>query len=270
MGSFKDNGNEWPPDGASPDGLPDLPEEWGLIVIPDDLSELADEVAAIQAELHLAVPRTPWQRFTARPVVRGLRRVAAAGLRAPVLIISLAALVTVASLFASAWPGPGQVPATQHTAGSGTHASPRNATGEGDALPALELIGTDGTIVALRGRLPAVLLLTDGCDCARLVADTAAARPDLPVLTVTRGTPPVGALPPAAAPAAPPTGAAPRAAGPSVRELRDPAGELRSSLALAAPDGTAAAVLVDEAGKIVRKLEGTSSVEDLKADLAAL
>ncbi|RZU50595.1 hypothetical protein EV385_2370 [Krasilnikovia cinnamomea] len=270
MGSFKDNGNEWPPDGASPDGLPDLPEEWGLIVIPDDLSELADEVAAIQAELHVLPPQTPWQRFTSRPVVRGLRRVAAAGRHAPVLIISMAVLVTVASLFASAWPGPGRAPATQRTAGAGTHTSPQTATGEGDALPALELIGTDGNTVPLRARLPAVLLLTDGCDCARLVADTAAARPDLPVLTVTTGTQPGAALPPAAAPAAPPAGAAPRANGPSVRELRDPTGELRSSLALAAPDGRAAAVLVDDAGKIVRKLEGTSSVDDLKNDLAAL
>ncbi|BFU41979.1 hypothetical protein [Krasilnikovia sp. MM14-A1004] len=266
MGSFKDNGNEWPPDGASSDGLPDLPEEWGLIVVPDDLSELADEVAAIQAELHLTLPRTPWQRFTARPVVRGLRRLATAGLHAPVLIISMAILITVASLFASAWPGTGRAPATQRTAGTGTHTSPHGTTGEGDALPALELIGTDGTTVPLRGRLPAVLLLTDGCDCARLVADTAAARPDLPVLTVTTGTQPVAVVPPAVPPAA----SAPHAKGPSVRELRDPTGELRSSLALAAPDGTAAAVLVDEAGKIVRKLEGTSSVEDLKPDLAAL
>jgi len=32
-----DNGG-WPSDGGSPDDLPDLPEEWGVIVIPDDLS----------------------------------------------------------------------------------------------------------------------------------------------------------------------------------------------------------------------------------------
>ena len=52
MGSLSDNGGNWPPDGGSPDGLPDLPEEWGVIVVPDDLSELAEEVDAVRAELH--------------------------------------------------------------------------------------------------------------------------------------------------------------------------------------------------------------------------
>ncbi|GAB1643454.1 hypothetical protein [Krasilnikovia sp. MM14-A1259] len=260
MGSFSDNGNEWPPDGASPEGLPDLPAEWGPVVVPDDLSELADEVAAIQAELHLALPRTPWQRFTARPAVRGMRRLAIAGLRAPVLIISLAVLVSVASLFASAWPGPGRAPATQRTAGTTT--SPGAGTGEGDALPALELIGKDGSAVPLRGRLPAVVLLTDGCDCTKLIADTAAVRPDLPVLAVTTGT--------EATTAAPAGGAATPAVATTVRELRDPTGELRTSLALAAPDGTAAAVLVDNLGKIVRKVERAFTVEDFRAELTRL
>src|SRR5919107_6113420 len=102
MGSRSDNGGDWPFDGGSPDGLPDLPEEWGVIVIPDDLSELADEVRADRAELGLSRPQTPWQRFAAHPAVRRIRRIAATGMRAPVLIIAMAVLVTVASLFASA------------------------------------------------------------------------------------------------------------------------------------------------------------------------
>ena len=61
MGSMSDNGGNWPPDGGSPDGLPDVPEEWGVIVIPDDLSELSDEVSAVQAELHRSQERTRWQ-----------------------------------------------------------------------------------------------------------------------------------------------------------------------------------------------------------------
>src|SRR6185295_16286595 len=96
-----DNGG-WPSDGGSPDGLPDLPEEWGVIVVPDDLSELAEEVDAVRAELHRTRHRTGWQRFADRPAIRTLRRIGAASLRAPVLIISMAVLVTVASLFASA------------------------------------------------------------------------------------------------------------------------------------------------------------------------
>ena len=68
-----DNGG-WPSDGGSPDDLPDLPEEWGVIVIPDDLSELSDEVEAVRAELRLTGEPTRWRRFTARPAVRRIRR----------------------------------------------------------------------------------------------------------------------------------------------------------------------------------------------------
>jgi hypothetical protein len=257
VGSRSDNGGGWPSDGGSPDDLPDLPEEWGVIVVPDDLSELADEVAAVQAELHLAQPRGRWQRFAARPAVRRLHRIAVAGVRAPVLIISMAVLVTIASLFASAWPGPNRSPATQRTAST--------TDARGDSLPALELIGADGAHVPLRGQLPAVILLTDGCDCAQLIADTTAAvRPDIAVLTVTSGSTSssVGGTPP--------TGATPQAQGKTVRALRDPTGELRKTLNLEAPDGTAAAVLVNRAGEIVRTVKRTATVEDLRADLARL
>jgi hypothetical protein len=257
VGSRSDNGGGWPSDGGSPDDLPDLPEEWGVIVIPDDLSELADEVAAVQAELHLAQSPNRWRRFAARPSVRRLHRLAAAGVRAPVLIISMAVLVTIASLFASAWPGPNRTPATQRTAST--------TNDRGDSLPALELIGTDGAHVPLRGQLPAVILLTDGCDCAQLIADTTAAvRPEIAVVTVTSSStaPTAGGTPP--------TGATPQAQGKTVRALRDPTGELRKSLQLEAPDGTAAAVLVNRAGEIVRTFKRTATVEDLRPDLARL
>ena len=257
MGSRSNNGGGWPSDNSSDDDLPDLPEEWGVIVIPDDLAELSDEVAAVQAELRLVQPHTRWQRFGARSPVRRMRRLAATGLRAPVLIISMAILVTVASLFASAWPGPNRTPATQRTA---------SATDDGDStLPALELIGADGAHVSLRGQLPAVILLTDGCDCTRLIADTTAAvRPEIAVLTVTSGTAARSAS------AVPPTGATPQAQGKIVRALRDPAGELRKTLRLEAPDGTAAVILVDRNGEIVRTVKRTATVEELRPDLARL
>src|SRR5690349_7377150 len=101
MAGASDNGG-WPPDGGSSDELPDLPEEWGVIVIPDDLSELSDEVEAVRAELHLAPPPNRWQRFVRRPAMRRLRKAGSLLLRAPVLIVSMAILVTAASLFASA------------------------------------------------------------------------------------------------------------------------------------------------------------------------
>jgi hypothetical protein len=257
VGSRSDNGGGWPSDGGSPDDLPDLPEEWGVIVIPDDLSELADEVAAVQAELHLSQSRTRWQRFTARPGMRRLHRIALAGVRAPVLIISMAVLVTVASLFASAWPGPSRAPATQRTAST--------TDDRDDTLPALELIGSDGAHVSLRGHLPAVVMLTDGCECTTLITDTTAAvRPGIAVILVSSR--------PAAASAGgiPPTGAAPQPQGKTVRSLRDPTDELRKTLSLPAPDGTAAVVLVNGAGQIIRTVKRTATIEEFSPDLARL
>jgi len=257
MGSRSDNGGEWPFDGGSPDELPDLPEEWGVIVIPDDLSELAEEVEAIRAELGRTEPRTRWQRIAARPVVRRLRQAAAAVLKAPTLIISMAVLVTVASLFASAWPGPPRSPAAQRTTGT--------TDDHADTLPALELETADARPIALRNKLLAIVLITDGCDCARLIADTTAAvRPDIAVVIVTTDAPsPTGKTPP--------TGATPQAQGKTVRALRDPTGELRKSLNLAdKPDGTATAVLVNSTGEIIRMVRPARSVDEFRLDLAKL
>ncbi|WP_249999691.1 hypothetical protein [Actinoplanes sp. M2I2] len=256
MAGASDNGG-WSSDGGSPDDLPDLPEEWGVIVIPDDLSGLSDEVDAIRAELRLADPPTRWQRLLRRPAARRLRRVAATALRAPVLIISLAVLVTVASLFASAWPGPPRQPAVQRTA---TTTPERSST-----LPALELLSADGQTVPLRGRLPAVILLVDGCACTGLVADTIdAVGPEIAVITVSAATASASAA------GTPPTGAMPPANGKTVRVLTDPAGSLRTHLRLTAPDTTAAAVLVDRGTSIVRVVPRTLSVEDFRSDLARL
>jgi len=257
VGSLSDNGGSWPPDGGSSDGLPDLPEEWGVIVIPDDLSELSEEVTAVRAELRRSQQQTRWQQFADRPGMRALRRIGAASLRAPVLIISMAVLVTVASLFASAWPGPSRSPATQRTAST---TDDRNET-----LPALELIGTDGQTVPLRGQLPAVVLLTDGCECDQLVADTiAAVKPEIAIITVVSG------AASAQAGMTPPTGATPQAQGKTVRALRDPVGELRAGLDLGAPDGTAAVLLVNRGGEIMRRQLRTASIEEFRPDLARL
>jgi hypothetical protein len=157
--------------------------------------------------------------------------------------------------------------------------------------------------VALRGRLPAVVLLIDGCDCAQLVADTAAAvRADIAVITVS-GTAPAGSAPGSAlggttprTGAAPPvqaaTARAPAAQAPAagqpagqgasaqvpetatgattVRVLQDPTGELRKAFDLAAADGTAAALLVGETGKLIRTVKRTATIEDFRPDLARL
>jgi hypothetical protein len=279
MGSLSDNGGNWPPDGGVPDRLPDLPPEWGDIVVPDDLSSLATEVATIRAELHREQDRTPWQRFARRVGLRRDGHSRATALRGPALIIAMAVLVTLASLWASAWPGPARPTGTQRTAG-GT---------DSRTLPALEMVGTDGQAVPLRGQLPAVILLVDGCDCARLVSDTAlAVKPETAVITVVSGpaagTGAAAAGPPVAQTAGNPTagtqtsgtgaglpsaGAAGQA-GVAVRALRDPTGELRSTFELAAPDGNAAVLLISRTGEIVRVVPRTAWVEDIRPDLARL
>jgi len=262
MAGASDNGG-WSSDGGSPDDLPDLPEEWGVIVIPDDLAELSDEVEAIRAELRLAERPTRWRRLMHRPGVRRLRRFTSATLRAPVLIISMAVLVTVASLVASAWPGPPRQPAVQRTA---------NSTAEGvDTLPALELVGADGQTVPLRAKLPAVIVLADGCDCAQLIAETTAAvRPEIAVIIVLAAGASASPGSSAGRRSTPPTGAAPQAQGKTVQVLRDAAGNVRSQLKVGAPDGTAAVFLVDRGGQIVRKVPRTASVDDIRPDLARL
>lgn len=258
MAGASDNGGR-PPGGGPPDDLPDFPEEWGVIVVPDDLSELADEVEAVRAELHTGPPPTVWRRFVRRPAIRRLRKAGALFLRTPALIVSLAILVTVASLFASAWPGPPRQPAGQRT--SGTTDTPVGT------LPALDLLDTNGEAVPILGRMPAVLLLVDGCECARLIADTAAAAPTgISVLAVSTLKPSSSAT---AAGAFPATGT-PTVNGTAVAYLQDPTDTLRNHLKLSKPDGTAAVILVDRQGTIVRTHSRTASIETFRPDLLRL
>lgn len=257
MAGASDNGG-WPPDGGSSGELPDLPEEWGVIVIPDDLSELSDEVEAVRAELHLTGPSTRWRRFLRRPSMRRLGKVGTLLLRAPVLIISMAVLVTVASLFASTWPGPARQPETQRTSDS-TPAPVKT-------LPALELIDAEGNAVPVKGQLPVVILLTDGCDCDALIAETiVTVKPDIAVLAVSRTSPSVPASPSQLT-----TAQTPRADGKNVLYLRDPTGGLREQLGLTAQDGTASAILVTSTGDILRKIPHVVSVTALQPDLERL
>jgi hypothetical protein len=265
MGSPGGDGGGWPPDGGAPDDLPRLPPEWGHIVVPDDASALAAEAAAVRDELRRR-HRQDQPRQAPGP----------AGLRASLLIMSLAVLVTLASFLTAAWPGLSRPVTVQRTAGSAP----------GRDLPALELVAADGQVVAVRSMLPAVILLVDGCRCDALVADTAAAaRPDVTVVTVTTrqpsAAPATSAAPPAAnRPPATGTGAGtpgtatpvvpPAGAAAVTRRLLDPAAELRHSFALPVPDGTASALVVARDGAIVRTVPRTVSLDDFRPDLARL
>ncbi|MFG1675613.1 hypothetical protein [Micromonospora sp. NPDC049282] len=217
-----------------PDGLPGLPPEWGRVVVPDDASALADEARQVRRELR----RDP--RHTHRPVrVR---------LGLPVLVLLVSMLVTLAGLAAVTWPRPNR-------SGAPT-VLPRATTAAPSAvgpLPALDLVGADDTPVPLRSLLPAMIILVDACACADEVGTAAATAPaGVTVVTVTEG----------------------RSAGPAtatgVRPLGDPAGGLRSYLHLAARPGTAAALLVDRQGTLVRLVPELGPAADYRDDLARL
>ncbi|MEU8425432.1 hypothetical protein AB0C15_31620 [Micromonospora sp. NPDC048835] len=213
------------------DGLPGLPPEWGRVVVPDDASALAAEAAQIRRELRRA---------------GGDRR--ALGL--PLLVLLVAVLTTLAGLVVVTWPRANRSTDRPTPA---PHTPPATLTGR--ALPALDLVGADDAPVPLRGLLPAMIILLDGCPCPDRVTDALAAAPaGVAVVTVTGGrTVPTG-----------PTTQRP------VHALADPAGGLRSFLGQPARPGTATALLVDRAGTVTRVFPDLGTVESYRHDLSAL
>ncbi|MFI5835323.1 hypothetical protein ACIA5A_16775 [Micromonospora sp. NPDC051300] len=216
-----------------PDGLGGLPPEWGRVVVPDDASALAEEARQVRRELR----RDPRHAHRAPRLRLGL----------PLLVLLVSMLVTLAGLAAVTWPRPRT---------GGPTVLPRVTTAAPSPvgpLPALDLVGADNTPVPLRSLLPAMIILVDACACADQVGTAAAtAPPGVTVVTVTEG----------------------RSAGPAVvtgvRPLGDPAGGLRSYLHLSAHPGTAAALLVDRRGALVRLVPELGPAADYQADLARL
>src|SRR6266516_1063882 len=97
-----DNGGGRPPDGG---GLPDLPPEWGTIIIPDDPAELSREAGAVRRELRRYTRRNRWRRrLHLAPISEAVSRDTPT-LGLPILIMAIAIVATMTSLFALAWPG---------------------------------------------------------------------------------------------------------------------------------------------------------------------
>jgi hypothetical protein len=249
------NGGTPPEGGGRPEGVPDLPPEWGTVVIPDDLGDLAEESAAVRRDLRRQARRATWRRRFGLPVHGETRP---SSLRIPLLIMAVAVLATLTSLFAVTWPGRNQPLAPPVARQSGSGPAPSRI------LPALDLIDVDGSTVSLRSLLPAAVMLTDGCDCARLVADTAiAAKPGVTVVTVTKSSAP----PPRAT-----TPRGPASGRPSVRTLADPTGELRGSLQLGT-QGTgevATVLLVARTGEIISTVPAAQHIDQFRGDLVKL
>ncbi|MEV4627885.1 hypothetical protein AB0J90_16515 [Micromonospora sp. NPDC049523] len=246
------NSEGWPENGGPPDGLPDLPPDWGPIVIPDDPAELAAEAALVRRELRQRARRSAWRR---RLGLGSTRRLSA--VRLTLLIMPLALIAALGSLFAVVWPGQQRQPAAPRTSTGG---SPGRTLPALATLPALDLVDSNATPVALRGLLPAVILLTDSCTCTDQVRATASAAPvGVTVIVVTSGQ-----SRPSPLPSPPPVAGAP------LRALADPAAELRGAIQVEPQPGAATAVLVDRFGEIVRVLPTLTSPTDYQTDLPVL
>ncbi|MFC4019802.1 hypothetical protein ACFOW4_17920 [Micromonospora sp. GCM10011542] len=219
-----------------PEGLPDLPPEWGRVVVPDDASALAAEAAQVRRELRRAAPHA------------GVRW--AHGLALPLLVLLVAVLTTLAGLVAVSWPR--TIRSTDRPAPA-PYAPPALT---GRALPALDLVDVGQKPVPLRGLLPAMIILVDGCPCPDRVAEAVAASPDGVAVVTVAGGPTVAARPPTT--------------GPAARALADPAGGLRSFVGPPAGPGTATALLVDRTGVVTRVLPELGPADAYRADLAAL
>ncbi|MEU8084260.1 hypothetical protein AB0B57_11660 [Micromonospora sp. NPDC049101] len=215
------------------EGLPGLPPEWGRVVVPDDASALASEAAQVRREL----------------------RRAAAGHRSghlalPLLVLMVAVLTTMAGLLAVAWPR-----ASRGTDRPTPAPYSPPATVAGRALPALDLVDAAQEPVPLRGLLPAMIILVDGCPCPERIGEAVTAAPaGVVVITVAGGR----------------TVATPPPDRRGVRALADPAGGLRSFLGQPARPGTLTALLVDRDGVVTRVLPDLGTVDSYRSDLSAL
>ncbi len=106
MGDLRpDNGGPWPPDegGGHSKGLPDFPPEWGTIVIPDDASELDIEAEQVRRELSQETRRDQVGRLFGVPFPYSSGAEAPSGLGVPLVIMAVAILTTLISLFVVTW-----------------------------------------------------------------------------------------------------------------------------------------------------------------------
>jgi hypothetical protein len=255
MGS-SGNGDGWSDGVGPPEGLPDLPPDWGPIVIPEDAAELAAEAAQLRRELRRDARRAAWRRRLGLPTTAG----GLPTLRLPLLLMLIAIMATLTSLFAVIWPGPSRQSGGRTPTGgpvpSGTPGRPR-----GNSLPALDLIGEKGDPVSLRGLLPAVIILVDGCDCAdEIDAAGHAVPPGVTVVALTSGRTSASPLP----------ALRPPAITTPIRTLADPTGELRAFLQMTPRPGAATVLLAARSGEVTRVVPTVGSVEDYRADLPQL
>lgn len=245
------NGGGTPPEdgGAHPGDLPEFPPEWGTVVIPDNAAELEEEAAALRRELRRDHRRERVR--TAFGVGQPTREGQPLSLGVPVVIMAVAVLTTLASLFIVTWGRQPSPPVPVATPPSKV----AQVTAPTPVLADLVLPDSSGEPVRVGDLLPAVILLADGCNCTPLVSDVSAVAPA--GVTVV----PVGRTAPCTA------------GGPAnVRCLADPDGQLRSRYAgnAGTDPASATAVLVARSGLVASTISGVTSADELVAGLRRL
>lgn len=239
-----------PPDdggGARHRGLPDLPPEWGTVIIPDDAAALEEEAAAVRRELRRARRGTRLRTALGLPPTTDGRP----SLGVPVVVMVVAVLTSLVSLFVVTWGRPENPPLPPVDA-AGAPEVPATAK---EAISEVVLVDASGVRVRLGTLLPAVVLLVDGCECAPLVIDTATAVPaGVRVVPVGRTAPLVFGAPT------------------NVRALADTDSVLRTRHAAgtSVAPASATALVVDAAGGIAAVVTEVDTVGDLLPALERL
>jgi hypothetical protein len=168
MKDFRPNSGGVPPDdgGAHGHELPDLPPEWGTIVIPDNAAELDAEADELRRELR----RDAWQRWLRRMTgLRPGRRADATSIGVPLVIMAVAVITTLLSLFVVTW---------DHRRNATAPVGPDSALQQGSVpIADVTLADATGSRVRLGNLVPAILLLVEDCDCADLIKSVAVAAP---------------------------------------------------------------------------------------------
>jgi hypothetical protein len=246
--SRPDNGAGWPPDDGA-GGLPELPPEWGTIVIPDDASELDNEADEIRRELRRDARRHRLRGFFGRN-----RTDDQPTLGIPLMIMAIAVLTTMISLFVVTWgrtvtPGTFGTSSGPQPLGSGIPSDRANPSGSHRPdLVQVVLHDAAGGPVQLANLLPAVIMLVDGCRCPGLVLDVAAKAPTgLRVIAIGQSAPTIPD---------PPV---------NVTALADPGKALQVPTGTGSDRAGATTLVVDHEGHVIVTVPALMNADDLPA-----
>jgi hypothetical protein len=248
MGSFR-NGDGTPP--SDNGGIPDLPPEWGVVLIPDDPAELDRESSQLRREQRRSVRRAKWRRrFGLPPKVGHDDDNPPVG--TPLLIMAIAIVAALTSLFAITL-------STRTNSGTNTPPTPAApaVTPQMIDLSLPDATGREHSLLAPKH--PEVILILDGfANPESLITDTANSAPKgarVVVIDTTAPQIPAGVT--------------------TAIALADRQQVLLSTFGGGAdhhktPAGQVTALLVDSAGTVTNVVNHANGIDAFREDLLAL